>query len=110
MAACDTGKIILYIRSGILWENISRVLKKYRERDTAADYVERYPIKTRDIASGEAGNFHLKIKVDIPEQNILYIATLPEVVKDGWVKYLSVVALCWFFIERIKHFTLGNSL
>lgn len=90
--------------------NISRVLKKYRDRDIAADYVERYPIKTRDIGIGDASNFHLKIKVDIPEQNILYIATLPEVLKDGWVKYLSVVAVCWFFIERIKHFALDSSL
>ena len=51
MAACDTGKIILYIRSGILWENISRVLKKYRERDTAADYVERYPNIPQEAAT-----------------------------------------------------------
>ncbi len=90
--------------------NINRVLKNYRERDVAADYVERYPIKTRGIVSAEAGKFNLKMRVDIPEQNILYVATLPEVLKDGWVKYLSVVTVCWFFIERMKRFALRNFL
>jgi hypothetical protein len=90
--------------------NIGRVLEKYREREVVADYVQRYPIKTRGMNSGEAGTFHLKMKVDIPDQEILYISTLPEVLKDGWVKYLSVVILCWFFIERMKGFALCNYL
>lgn len=90
--------------------NIGNVLQKYRDRDVAADYVERYPIKTRGIDSGKAGTFHLKMTVDIPEQEILYIATLAEVLKDGWIKYLSLVALCWFMLERIKSFAFRNHL
>jgi hypothetical protein len=88
--------------------NIGHVLEKYRERDVAADYEERYPIKTRGIDTGEAGAFRLKMQVDIPEQEILYIATLTEVLKDGWVKYLSIVALSWYAIERMKGFVLSN--
>ncbi len=104
------GTIDTFPTRRITDSNIGSVLKKYRDRDIATDYVEHYPIKTRGMHSGKAGNFHLKMKVNIPEQEILYIATLPEVLKDGWVKYLSVVILCHFFIERIKGFALCNYL
>ena len=89
--------------------NIGTILAKYRERNVAVDYVERYPVKSR-ASSGEANTFHLKMKVDVPEQDIIYIPTLVEVLKDGWVKYLSVVVLCWYLVERIKGFVLKSHL
>ena len=86
--------------------NIGHILEKYRKRDVAADYVERYPIKSRAVDNGEGETFHLEMTVDIPDQEILYIPTLIEILKDGWVKYLSVVLLFWLLLERIKSFAL----
>ena len=86
--------------------NIGSMLKKYRERNVAADYIERYPIKANAIQAG--GTFHLKMTVDIPEQEIMYIATLAEILKDGWIKYLSLVVLFWLVLERIKCFAFAN--
>lgn len=86
--------------------NIGRILKKYRERDVSADYIERYPIKANTIEAG--GTFHLKMTVDIPEQEIMHIAALAEILKDGWIKYLSLVVLFWLLLERIKRFAFAN--
>lgn len=86
--------------------NIGSMLKKYRERDVAADYIERYPIKANAIQVD--GTFHMKMTVDIPEQEIMYIATLAEILKDGWIKFLSLVVLFWPLLERIKRFAFAN--
>mmetsp|Transcript_9400 Transcript_9400/g.19820 ORF Transcript_9400/g.19820 Transcript_9400/m.19820 type:complete len:328 (-) Transcript_9400:306-1289(-) len=90
--------------------NIGNILEEYRERDIATDYVERYPIKYRALDTGENGTFRIEMKMDISEQEVLYIPTLVEVLKDAWVKYLSVVVLCWFLIKRIKSFAFSQNL
>ncbi len=92
--------------------NVGHILEKYRARNVAADYVEQYPVKIRKRTSepGEAGTFHLKMKVDVPEQEILYIATLMEVLKDGWIKYLSVVVVCFVLLNRVKSIVFGCQL
>ena len=90
--------------------NIDQILEKYRERTVAVDYMEQYPIKTRANNSEENSKFHLKMKIDVPEQNVMYIPTLVEVLKDGWVKYLSVFVLCWYLVETIKQFVFSNHL
>lgn len=95
----------------IIDSNVGRILAKYRDRNVIADYVEHYPIQTRKgVAPGEFGSFHLKMNVDIPEQEILYHATLVEVLKDGWIKYLSAVVVCLLLLEQIKSFVFGNQL
>ena len=45
------------------------------------------------IGSGKMCAFHLKMQVDIPEQYILYITILKEVLKEGWAKYLYFIVL-----------------
>ena len=90
--------------------NIDQILEKYRERTVAVDYKEQYPIKTRANNSEENSKFHLKMNIDVPEQNVMYIPTLVEVLKDGWVKYLSVLVLCWYLVENIKRFVFSNHL
>ena len=102
----------LHANNRIMDCNIGNILEKYRSRGVVADYVERYPIKTRGRTnlSGEAGNFHLKMKMDVPEQEILYVATLMEVLKDGWIKYLSVVVVGFVLINRIKQIVFGCQL
>ena len=89
---------------------VASILEQYRERHVAADYVERYPIKSRAVDSEEKGTFRFKMKVDIPEQEVLYIPTLMEVLKDGWIKYLSVVVLFWLMLERVKRFLFRENL
>ena len=50
------------------------------------------------------------MKVEIPEQEVLYIPTLMGVLKDAWVKYLPVVILCWLLLERVKSFAFRQHL
>ena len=89
--------------------SIDDILKTYRDRKVAVDYEERYPIKTR-ATKGEASAFHFKMKINIPNQEILCIPTLVEVLKDGWIKYLSFAVLCWMLVDKIKRFSFTNYL
>jgi transmembrane protein 231 len=90
--------------------NIGDVLSRYRTREVAADYVERYPIKRMDLGSASDRRFYLKMKIGVPEQEIVYIPTLMEVLKDAWVKYLSVFILCWLLLDRLKSFAFAHHL
>ena len=98
------------VNNRLVDSNVARVLNKHRERNVVVDYVEHYPIKSRASNSGESSNFHFKMKVDIPDQEVLYIPTLIEVLKTGWIQYLSVVVVCWFLVERIKRFVFVTKL
>lgn len=87
--------------------NIGSILEKYRERAVTVDFQEKYPIKRR---VGESGKFRLRMKVDVPEQEVQYIPTVEEVLKDAWVKYFSVAVLCYLLIDRIKRFLFSERL
>ena len=89
--------------------SIDDILKTYRDRKVAVDYEEHYPIKTR-ATKGEASAFHFKMKIDIPNQEVLCIPTLVEVLKDGWIKYLSFAVVCWMLVDKIKRFSFTNYL
>ncbi len=87
------------------------ILKQYRSRNVAADYVPEYPILHHNFSPEEKDKaFQLRMKVKIPQQNISYIPTLAEVLKDAWIKYLSIVILCWYLMDMIKRFVLHHHL
>jgi hypothetical protein len=52
----------------------------------------------------------LRIKIKVPQQEISYIPPLMEVLKDAWVKYVSVFVLCWLLLERVKSFAFRQHL
>lgn len=89
--------------------NIGDILSRFRIRNIAADFVERYPVRKIDLSVQHARSFDLKMKIRIPQQEIVrYIPTLLEILKDAWVKYLSVVILCWLLLDRLKTFAFGH--
>jgi transmembrane protein 231 len=92
--------------------NIRDILSRYRVRDVAADYVERYPIKSFDVGASSNGEkvYRLKMRIKVPTQDVGYIPTLIEVLKEAWVKYLSVVILCWLLFDRLKTFAFSHHL
>mmetsp|Transcript_17554 Transcript_17554/g.35761 ORF Transcript_17554/g.35761 Transcript_17554/m.35761 type:complete len:339 (-) Transcript_17554:152-1168(-) len=87
------------------------ILKTYRARTVAADYVTEYPILHHDFSPDDENRaFQMKMKVKIPQQTIRYIPTLVEVLKDAWIKYLSVVIVCWYLMDAIKSFVFKHHL
>lgn len=93
--------------------NIRDVLSRYRTRDVAADYVERYPIKSLDVGASLLNSekrYRLKMKMKVPTQKVYYIPTLMEVLKDAWVKYLSVAIVCWLLLDALKSFAFSHHL
>ncbi|KAL7485433.1 hypothetical protein ACHAW6_011032 [Cyclotella cf. meneghiniana] len=90
--------------------NVGDILARYRKRDVAADYVERYPIKRLDSGTPGDRSYRLQMKINVPQQDISYIPPLAEVLKDAWVKYFSVVVLCWLLLDRVKSFAFRHHL
>lgn len=90
--------------------NVGDILKRYRKRDVAADFLERYPVKELDLGATSNRSYRLRIKIKVPQQEISYIPPLMEVLKDAWVKYVSVFVLCWLLLERVKSFAFRQHL
>lgn len=88
---------------------LTSIIRKYRDRKVAVDFEEHYPIKTR-ATKGEDSAFHFKMKINIPHQEVLCTPTLVEVLKDGWIKYLSFAVVCWMLVDKIKRFSFTNYL
>jgi len=91
--------------------NVGDILSRYRSRDIAADYVERYPTKRLDMGEfrhGSGRNYRFKMKIRVPNQDIRYIPNLMEVLKNAWVKYVSVAILCWVLLDRFQTFVFSH--
>mmetsp|Transcript_4228 Transcript_4228/g.8561 ORF Transcript_4228/g.8561 Transcript_4228/m.8561 type:complete len:321 (+) Transcript_4228:173-1135(+) len=57
-----------------------------------------------------AGTFTLKAKLNIPTQDILYTPKPMEVLKDAWIKYLSMFVVVGFFLEKLCSFVYFHQL
>lgn len=102
--------------------NIGNILKRYQSRSIAADYVERFPIWTRQIESSsisnaeteDAGNkkgFELDLTVTIPKmQSIVYIPTLVEVLTEAWVRYFSLLVVVGCLAHLLFKYVFSNQI
>merc|ERR1740124_870671 len=106
--------------------NVRGILERYESRAFTADYVERFPIWTRDLTSvdgsdttltgpGDQGRmFDFRVTVDIPSmQRVIFIPTLSEVLIEGCIIYLSIYLICyWIYASKdfgLCHCTLNSS-
>jgi hypothetical protein len=58
-----------------------------------------------NIESGSSRPFKLRLTVQVPEQTVLYLPSLSEMLKFAFVQYLSmaviVYILCWYAVEFV---------
>lgn len=81
--------------------NINRILLEYRKRNVRLDFVESYPITFPTNAVND-GLFHVKMEVGNNKQRVEYVPRLGEVLKEGWIRYLSLYVVGWFVLGKFK--------
>ncbi len=99
------------------------ILEQYDTRDLTTDFLERFPIWTRDIvdpteehdecdsSTTDGKVFDLHITIDVPKlQRVMYIPTLYEVLVEAWIRYLSLLVIAVIVARRILHFVYSSQL
>jgi len=89
--------------------DIKTILAKAMGRNYTLAYEPQYNYwgaKIDDLA----GTFTLNAKLNIPTQDILYTPKPMEVLKDAWVKYLSMFVVVGFFLEKLCSFVYFHQL
>ena len=99
-------------RSVTMESNVRSIIQKYQSRNIATDYIERFPVWTRqhgeyrhsvqngDNDTGEiqkkkyTKDFEFDLTVVIPKmQSIIYVPTLMEVLAEAWIRYFSFLVI-----------------
>jgi len=86
--------------------NIHSILRKYQERNLTTDFVGKYPT----WVSGQSTSFKIDTKIYYPEQTILYRPGFWQLIKHGWIQYLSILFIFLFFVGHVKRFVYENRL
>jgi hypothetical protein len=99
------------------------VMNRYALRDYSADYKPRYISSTRELssqwlssvnASGDPNEerryFSYTMIIDIPTQEISFIPTFSDVIKDAWIKYLSIFTLLCVLLRELSSFVYRNQM
>ena len=100
--------------------NVNNVLKRYHARTVASEYVERFPMWTRQVegpsmstdeSSEDDKFFELDLTVTIPKmQTIVYVPTLMEVLTEAWMRYLSLLVVISGIGRLLFHFVFSNQI
>lgn len=100
----------------------SMVMNRYAHRDYSADYKPRYISSTRGALSsqslsgvnasedGDRPYFSYTMIIDIPTQEISFIPTFSDVIKDAWIKYLSIFILLCLLLRELCSFVYRNQM
>mmetsp|Transcript_13721 Transcript_13721/g.16824 ORF Transcript_13721/g.16824 Transcript_13721/m.16824 type:complete len:343 (+) Transcript_13721:62-1090(+) len=94
------------------------LFQDYAKRTVATDFIDRYSLWTRDFRQHAKliddqktlPAFNLTVTVDIPNQQITYIPTPIEVLKDGWIKYISMLMVIGYLFQKVVHFVLFHQV
>ncbi len=90
------------------------ILEQYNTRELTTEFIERFPIWTRDINAlnrEDSKVFDLHVTIDIPKlQRVMYIPTLYEVLVEAWIRYLSLLVIAAIIARRILHFVFSSQI
>ena len=118
------------VERGVAMEsNVRNIIQKYQSRNIATDYIQRFPVWTRqhdeyyhsvqngDNDAGEnekkeyTKDFEFDLTVVIPKmQSIIYVPTLMEVLAEAWVRYLSFLVITGFCLRHLFLFVFTNHI
>jgi hypothetical protein len=111
-----------YVAGKVAMEsNVGSILNKYKERDVATDYIERFPRWTSEDNSYETKDtenedeltkkFEIDITIEIPKmQTIVYVPSLTEVLTEAWIRYLSFLIITGFCVKRFLEFVFTKNI
>jgi len=95
--------------------NIERILSNYGDRVISTHYLERTLVWKRADNRGPAlfateQSVDITITMDIPHQNVAYVPTLFETLREAWIRYVSVFCVVLYVIRRIHGFVYPHQL
>eukprot|EP00632_Arachnochrysis_sp_CCMP2950_P014664 CAMPEP_0185695460 /NCGR_PEP_ID=MMETSP1164-20130828/4537_1 /TAXON_ID=1104430 /ORGANISM="Chrysoreinhardia sp, Strain CCMP2950" /LENGTH=334 /DNA_ID=CAMNT_0028362319 /DNA_START=1 /DNA_END=1005 /DNA_ORIENTATION=+ len=89
---------------------LPRLLASYRARNTTMDFRSFYEVWSPSGAvegadvDQSSSHFNLTLNLRIPTADVLYTPTASEVLKDAWIKYLSIFVVVAFLLDRLCAF------
>jgi len=88
--------------------SLKTILKSYKDREFRlhledADYLWNYEGRS-------AGNFVVESHFRFPEERVSYRPGIAQMLKWAWIQYLSIFAIFYFVIERMKAFVFLNQI
>ena len=96
------------------------VMERYTKRDFAAEYQPRYVSSTKALLSSslsmpvssasEQHYFNLTMIIDVPTQEVCFIPTFSDVIKDAWIKYLSLFFLISILLRQLCGVVYSNQM
>lgn len=76
------------------------------------DLDNTYMVWTPRVGNADNGRpaFNLTLSLRIPAANVLYTPTASEVLKDAWIKYLSLFVVIAYILHQLCSFVFHNQL
>lgn len=84
--------------------DIRTILEQISARNLTMTYKPELTHWTPVVDSASASTFTLTADIKIPTADIVYIPTAVEVLRDAWIKYLSMFVVVGFFLEKLCSF------
>ena len=88
--------------------NWANVMSAYRDQRVRTEFVSDPPLWSGPRASLEP--FVIQIKARIPTQRIIYRPAFLEVLKNGWIQYLSMLVLVALIFVPIYDLMITNQV
>lgn len=88
--------------------NMARIVAAYRDRNATMDLDRTYTVWTP--TSAHASHFNITLNLRIPTGDVLYTPNVSEVLKDAWIKYLSVFLVVAYLLDALCSFVYRNYL
>jgi len=88
--------------------DLGTILKTYASRNVTTKLENEYSVWTSGRAAGSP--FKLNVHVRYPEEKMLYQPGFWQLIKWGWVQYVSVLLVFLFVFNRITCFIFQNQL
>ncbi|XP_072168857.1 transmembrane protein 231-like [Diadema setosum] len=88
--------------------SFSHIFSSYQERNVTTRFESDYPVWI--TGRGSEQPFVISGRITYPEETIVYIPGFWQVIKFGWIQYLSVLLLFIFLMERVKSFVFENQI
>lgn len=98
--------------------DLAKLLAAYTMRNTTMDFAPRYtvwtpthgPPTTTENSPVPHYAFNLTIDMRVPQGDVLYTPTATEVLKHAWVKYLAMLVVVVYLLDKLCSFIFYNQL
>ncbi|XP_035680504.1 transmembrane protein 231-like [Branchiostoma floridae] len=88
--------------------DLRTIFESYSDRNVSTNFQTYYPVWRTGRATGQP--FVISATVRYPEETILYKPGFWQLIKWGWVQYISILLVFLFVFDRIKTFVFENQI